>query len=114
MTKVHRVKDVGTQLLHKHGLAAWTIQIVNITQSDLLPWWTRTDVRGACCHDRQCIVLDTCVLNWPQYKLRCILLHEIAHALAGYAARHGARWRAIAQTLGVPAWHIAEYARPKY
>ncbi len=29
-----------------------------------------------------------------------VLLHEVAHALAGHAAGHGPRWRAIARELG--------------
>ena len=33
-------------------------------------------------------------------EIHQVLLHEVAHAMAGTRAGHGARWKAIAQTIG--------------
>lgn len=33
-------------------------------------------------------------------EIHQVLLHEVAHALAGHAAGHGAAWRAVADELG--------------
>lgn len=43
---------------------------------------------------------------------RQTILHEIAHALAGHAAGHGPRWKAVAISLGCPprARHDGEVA----
>lgn len=33
-------------------------------------------------------------------KVRDVILHEIAHALAGYEAKHGPQWKAVARRIG--------------
>ena len=38
-------------------------------------------------------------LDASEAEIRDTILHEIAHALAGPEARHGARWKAIARRI---------------
>lgn len=44
-------------------------------------------------------------------EIHQVLLHEVAHALAGSAAGHGARWRSIAQSLGYEGSRLHDGAR---
>jgi predicted SprT family Zn-dependent metalloprotease len=56
---------------------------------------------GACDYSRRRITVSRYLAaKTDEADLRQVLLHEIAHALAGHAAAHGPRWRSVAQGLG--------------
>jgi predicted SprT family Zn-dependent metalloprotease len=56
---------------------------------------------GACDYSRRRITVSRYLAEkTDEDDVRQILLHEIAHALAGHAAAHGPRWRAVARDLG--------------
>jgi predicted SprT family Zn-dependent metalloprotease len=56
---------------------------------------------GACDYSRRRITVSRYLAaKADEDDVRQILLHEIAHALAGHAAAHGARWRTVARGLG--------------
>lgn len=50
-----------------------------------------------------------------EQEIREVILHEIAHALAGYDANHGPKWKAHARALGIEAKACkATTVRPEY
>jgi predicted SprT family Zn-dependent metalloprotease len=58
--------------------------------------------RAGACHysSRRITVSRYLAAKMDETELRQVLLHEIAHALAGHAAAHGPQWRAVAKGLG--------------
>ena len=56
---------------------------------------------GACHHaDRRITLSRHLVQRADEAEVRGVLLHEIAHALAGHRAGHGPRWRAACASIG--------------
>ena len=56
---------------------------------------------GSCDYDRSVITLSPTLVQMNSIrKVREIIVHEIAHALAGHGAGHGPRWKAIDLSLG--------------
>ena len=93
------IEGMARDLMTEHGLpvtgpGAWVFR------------WDRSKTReGACIYGRRVISL-----SWPVAQIREIaesrdtVLHEIAHAIAGYRAAHGPAWKAVCRKIG---------ARPK-
>lgn len=52
------------------------------------------------------------VALWPEDEVRDVVLHEIAHALAGHAAAHGPRWQQVARRIGAKPETTYESALP--
>ena len=77
-------------LMDEHGLDAWTFAFLEAER------------RLGDCHfqDRVIRVGRAHALDASEAEIRDTILHEIAHALAGPEARHGARWKAIARRIG--------------
>jgi hypothetical protein len=94
---------MGMRLLQRYGLYTWTVQVERLTGED-------KDCIGLCCHSERCITLDPCVLSHSRWFIRFVLLHELAHALVGFPASHDLCWRVMARRLGIPAWHVQQYA----
>ncbi len=87
-------ENLARALMRQHGLAGWSYALNRRKRS-----------LGLCRYTARRIELSVYfVLHHPEQQVREVILHEIAHALAGHAAAHGPRWRAICQTIG---------ARPK-
>src|SRR5574343_8489 len=66
--------------------------------------WDRAKSRlGACNYGKRRIQLSRPVfeIEANRHKAREVILHEIAHALAGHAAGHGPIWQAIARNIGL-------------
>ena len=56
---------------------------------------------GACHHaDRRITLSRHLVERADETEVRDVLLHEVAHALAGHGAGHGPRWRAACRSIG--------------
>ncbi|RIX30264.1 SprT-like domain-containing protein [Amnibacterium setariae] len=56
---------------------------------------------GACHHVERRITLSRHLAERAEEdEVRQVLLHEVAHALAGHRAAHGPRWRARAAAIG--------------
>ena len=56
---------------------------------------------GACHHaDRRITLSRHLAARAEEDEVRQVLLHEVAHALAGHRAAHGPRWRAVAARIG--------------
>ncbi len=61
--------------------------------------------RAGACHydDRRITVSRLLVERADEPEVRQVVLHEVAHALAGHAAGHGPAWRAVAASVGASA-----------
>jgi len=91
--RVMRILEVENQardLMNHHGLEDWSIEF-NDTRKQL----------GACIYAKKRIVLSrSMILHKSPEQVTDVILHEIAHALAGWDAGHGQKWKAIATRLG--------------
>jgi predicted SprT family Zn-dependent metalloprotease len=89
------VERMTEALLKTHGLHDWTFK------------WDRAVTRYGCCHHtRKKITLSRYYVissNISFEEIRNVILHEIAHALAGYAAGHGDEWKKAALAIGCDA-----------
>src|ERR1700712_3829188 len=87
---LEELADLADGEMRKHGLHGWTFALAD-TRRRLGVYKYRTKrIEIAEFHARSnpsSVVLDT-------------LLHEIAHAVAGPAAKHGPAWKAVAVRLG--------------
>src|SRR5688572_8898033 len=65
--------------------------------------WDAAVSRGGCCHYRKhLITLSKPIFAKPENRDNAlnVILHEVAHALAGHAAGHGPAWMSIARRIG--------------
>lgn len=85
-----QLEAIADQELTKHGLHGWTFGLAN----------TRRRL-GACKYRTKRIeIAEYYARHSPPETVLDTLLHEIAHAIAGPAARHGPAWKAVAIRLG--------------
>jgi predicted SprT family Zn-dependent metalloprotease len=86
----HQAAQLARELLDQHGLRSWRFRFDRAVNRF-----------GSCHHHRALITLSAplTVLN-PEGEVRDTLLHEIAHAIAGPKAGHGAEWKKYAAVLG--------------
>src|SRR3954469_19430528 len=85
-----QLETIAVEELRQHGLRGWTFGLAR----------TRRRL-GACKYKAKRIeIAEYYARNSPPETVLDTLLHEIAHALAGPAARHGPAWKAIAVRLG--------------
>lgn len=84
-------RALAESLMAEHGVPSdWTFAFDNAT--------TRL---GACSYKNRRISLSRhYTAHATEEQVRDTILHEIAHVLAGPAARHGLTWKAIASRLG--------------
>jgi predicted SprT family Zn-dependent metalloprotease len=76
--------------LTKHGLHGWTFGLAK----------TRRRL-GVCKYKSKRIeIAEYYARNSPAESVLDTLLHEVAHAIAGPAAKHGPGWKAVAARLG--------------
>lgn len=81
---------LARELIQAHGLVGWTFS------------WDRAVKRlGAChYHTRQITLSYDLTVKAPDEEIKNVILHEIAHALAGHKAGHGPEWVRVAQSIG--------------
>ncbi len=92
------------------SLARQALDGVGLTQWQVV--WDRARRRaGACDHSRSTLSFSAVLLPlYPDRVVRDVVLHEVAHALAGARAGHGPKWRKIAAAIGaspkaqLPGW----------
>ena len=90
MNKMDSALMLAKKCLAHHGLDAWTVK----TDSAKLR-------AGACHYDKRCISLSKHFIEIATFReIHNVVLHEIAHALAGPAAGHGPAWRKVALDIG--------------
>lgn len=94
--------SMAKTLMLLHGLRKWTFGL-NRAKRRL----------GVCHYDRKRIELSRhLVLLNDDEVVREVLLHEIAHALAGREAGHGEKWRQIALRIGARPERTGEAKMP--
>jgi predicted SprT family Zn-dependent metalloprotease len=85
-----RLETIAARELAKHGLHGWTFALAG-TKRRL----------GVCKYkERRIEIAEYYARNSPEESVLDTLRHEIAHAIAGPAAKHGPRWKAVAVRLG--------------
>ena len=91
--RAERLLEVSRQareLMDRHGLTEWTFRFSAARRTI-----------GLCKEKEKVIQLGRHhAANDPPPQVTDTILHEIAHALAGTAARHGPAWRKIALRIG--------------
>ncbi len=87
---LERLMGIAAHELARHGLHGWTFGLA------------RTKRRlGVCKYKEKRIeIAEYYARNSPEASVLDTLQHEVAHALAGPAAKHGPRWKAVAIRLG--------------
>ena len=88
--RLSHIAATARGLMDEHGLDTWTFAFLEAER------------RLGDCHfqDRVIRVGRAHALDAGEAEIRDTILHEIAHALAGPEARHGAQWKAIARRIG--------------
>jgi predicted SprT family Zn-dependent metalloprotease len=90
MADPDRVRHWAEALIRLHLDDSWTFAFDN----------ARTRA-GLCSYDRKRISVSRLLAaRYEDDEIHQVLLHEVAHALAGARAGHGPRWKAIARDLG--------------
>lgn len=76
--------------LDQHGLSDWSVR------------WDHAKRRAGCCvHSRREISFSATLARiYPPETMRDVVLHEVAHALAGPRHQHDRHWKRIAAHLG--------------
>ena len=88
--ELEKLKSIAAQELKKHGLHGWAFGLAD-TKRRL----------GVCKYRQKRIeIAEYYARHSPEESVLDTLMHEIAHALAGPAANHGPRWKAVAIRLG--------------
>lgn len=80
---------LAKELMAKHNLHDWTFKIAD----------TKTAL-GTCSYYDKTIEYSRYYLNAPMEQIRDTILHEIAHAIAGYGAGHNWEWKHVARSIG--------------
>lgn len=82
--------DMARDLMDDHGLALWSFAFDNAKRRC-----------GNCDFGRRKITLSRhYVAMNDEWEIRDTILHEIAHAIAGFKAGHGPDWRKVAVRIG--------------
>lgn len=84
-------------------LVGWVLDENGLTNRGWSFAWDRAIRRAGCCdHARRRITLSRPIfqIEGNRDDVLDTILHEAAHALAGPAAGHGARWKAAAVSIG--------------
>jgi len=82
--------EIASREMALHGLRGWTFRLTTAKRQ-----------LGACKYRPKRIeISEYYARNSPDESVLDTLRHEIAHALAGPAAKHGPAWKAIAARLG--------------
>ncbi|WP_203581775.1 SprT-like domain-containing protein [Microbacterium hibisci] len=90
MSELHRVRHWAEALIAAHLDPSWTFAFDNAKRR-----------AGLCDYTRKRISVSRYLAaRYDDDTNHQTLLHEVAHALAGPRAGHGARWKAVARELG--------------
>ncbi|HTL41222.1 MAG TPA: SprT-like domain-containing protein [Pseudolysinimonas sp.] len=90
MADLERVRTWAEALIRLHLDPSWTFGFDN----------ARTRA-GLCSYDKKRISVSRLLAGrYDDDEIHQVLLHEVAHALAGAGAGHGPRWKKVARDLG--------------
>ncbi|MEU2202891.1 SprT-like domain-containing protein [Microbacterium oleivorans] len=88
--ELHEVETLARTLMDEHGISDWTFAFDRATTRMGLCSWKNLRIS----------VSRHYVEHADEVHVRDTLLHEIAHVLAGPAAKHGPYWKAAARRIG--------------
>ncbi|MGI9310745.1 MAG: SprT-like domain-containing protein [bacterium] len=94
------------RLLCVHGLRGWSARLDDSASR-----------AGACDHERKVVLLSRLFVRAASARqTHDLILHEIAHALAGFEHHHDAVWRKIARGIGGSdaSCHDIKFGRPRW
>ena len=100
------IESLGKDLLREHGLNDWKFGF-DLSKSRA----------GVCNYGPKVITLSvTFCLKATEEQIRDVILHEIAHALAGFKAAHGPKWKKIATSIGCSGsrCHYVSHTKPTW
>ena len=87
---IQACERMARDLMKAHGLDGWSFQ-----------WSNAKRCAGVCRYKSRVIRLSRPIAElWGADRMRDTVLHEIAHALAGYGAAHGPEWQAVCVRIG--------------
>ena len=90
MAELKRVRIWGEALIRLHLDPSWSFDFDNAKRR-----------AGACNYrDKRITVSRYLSSRFDDDEIHQVLLHEVAHALAGHDAAHGAAWKRVARRLG--------------
>ncbi|WP_336648462.1 SprT-like domain-containing protein [Microbacterium sp. MMO-10] len=90
MAELERVRIWGEALIRLHLDPTWSFGFDNAKRR-----------AGACNYrDKRITVSRYLAARFDDDEIHQVLLHEVAHALAGHQAAHGAAWKRTARALG--------------
>ena len=90
MSDLERVRRWADALIALHLDPSWTFGFDN----------ARTRA-GLCSYDRKRITVSRLLAaRYDDDEIHQVLLHEVAHAMAGARAAHGPAWKAVAREIG--------------
>ncbi len=90
MSELHRVRLWAEALITSHLDDSWSFGFDNAKRR-----------AGLCDYTRKRISVSRYLAaRYEDDEIHQVLLHEVAHALAGAGAGHGPRWKATARELG--------------
>lgn len=100
--RLREVEDLARVLMGVHGLADWSFAFNRRKRS-----------LGLCRYSLKRVELSRHFAEaHGELEIRDVILHEIAHALAGHAAAHGPRWKAICKMVGAKPERCGEARMP--
>lgn len=90
VAELNRVRTWASALIDLHLDPSWTFGFDN------------AKTRAGLCNytEKRITVSKYLAARYEDDEIHQVLLHEVAHAMAGTRAGHGPRWKAIAQELG--------------
>ncbi|MFT4258520.1 SprT-like domain-containing protein [Microbacterium sp.] len=90
MAELDRVRIWGEALIRLHLDASWAFGFDNAKRR-----------AGQCDYSNKRITVSRYLAaRFDDDEIHQVLLHEVAHAIAGHAAAHGPSWKRIARDLG--------------
>lgn len=99
---LREVEELARVLMGMHGLADWSFAFNRRKRS-----------LGLCRYSLKQVELSRhFAAGHAEPDIRDVILHEIAHALAGHEAAHGPRWKAICRQLGAKPERCGEARMP--
>lgn len=97
--KVDTALRIARAELVKHGLNDWTIELRRFKTTGGMTYF-----------DDRVIAFGPALIElWTPKQFKEILKHEVAHALAGFSAAHGDKWKQIARAIGCSAEVTHDY-----
>jgi SprT protein len=108
--------DIAKTLMTKHGLfdEGWTLKWGHAKSQFGSAKWKRERSYYGIIEVKSITLSKPLTLLNDESEFRNMVLHEIAHALAGPKAGHGPEWKRIARSIGCDAKRLHNADTPEY